>query len=419
MDRLTGVVMEITGKHVVLLTARGEFKRVRIAGRIPDIGDEISIPVAHRRFFNMPKAGWMAVAAAVILLVVASPLLTMFTQPPEVAVAYVSIDINPSVELTVGSRYHVLDARPFNTDGKKVLDELDLRGMQYEEAVSAIKQKAEELGYLKKTSGNTVVVSVAFLNDAETDLDLVGKSLIAAANSVFNDDNIRLATINVPSKISEKARQKGISTGKYAVLIEAVTNGVPVTEENIQEKPITVAISEAGGQPEDIIGRAVSENQFDVKLLRYLDISDNAGSKPAVVAANEGTNVSVQTGDVNGNGSMDGDNKSKQGKNKFVEPIRNNRSPEDTQDFSGQTAAGSDTKPAAATAPIQPAEPGGGTGEGKPVDNQKPGVPTVPTTPTDNISGDTNTSDNYMGPDDSDSGPKDANQDMWRLKPNF
>lgn len=80
MERLTGVVMEITDRRVVVITPKGEFKQVRIHGRTPDIGEEISIPVGHRRFFNKPIATWAAVAAAVIFLVVGGPLLSMVNQ---------------------------------------------------------------------------------------------------------------------------------------------------------------------------------------------------------------------------------------------------------------------------------------------------------------------------------------------------
>lgn len=416
MERLTGVVMETTGKHVVLFTPRGEFKKVRITGQMPGIGEEVTISVTHKRFFNMPKASWMAVAAAVILLVIASPLLTMFSQPPEVAVAYVSIDINPSVELTVGSRYHVLDAHAFNSDGEKVLQGLTLNGKKYEDAVITIREKAEELGYLKKTPGNTVVVSVALVPEIKTDSALVGRTLVATANNVFNDTNINLATINVPSNFSEKARQKGISTGKYAVLIEAVTRGVPVTEENIQDKPITVAISEAGGQPEEIIGQAAAEDQFAAKLLKYLDIAENTHPGASVVAANNGQDTPAITAGANNGDAATPGNNTKTGKNKFVESIRNNRSPEDTQTSKGGSVSSTPAIGAPAVGAASPAvppitDPAVNTGQ----DGSSPDQ--VSTAPTDNTSGDTNTSDNYMGSDES--GQNQENPDMWKLRPNF
>lgn len=98
MEKLTGVVLEKDGTHVVLLTPLGEFKRVRLSGRLPGIGEEVSIPVTHKRFFRMPKAGWIAAAAAVLLLMVGNPLLTMVTQPVKsgIPVAGKEIKKNPA-----------------------------------------------------------------------------------------------------------------------------------------------------------------------------------------------------------------------------------------------------------------------------------------------------------------------------------
>lgn len=77
MEKLTGVVLEKDGRHVILLTPLGEFKRVRMSGKLPGIGEEVSIPVAHKRFFRIHKVSWIAAAAAILILLVGNPLLTM------------------------------------------------------------------------------------------------------------------------------------------------------------------------------------------------------------------------------------------------------------------------------------------------------------------------------------------------------
>ncbi|MCL4440704.1 MAG: anti-sigma factor domain-containing protein [Firmicutes bacterium] len=383
MERLTGVVMERTDSYVVLMTPKGEFKRVRITGRMPDIGEEIRIPVVHKRLFSVPRASWLAVAAAVILLVVASPLLTMINQPPEAAVAYVSIDINPSIDLTVSDRYNVLDAQALNRDGEQVLQGVNLKGVKYVDAVDLIEQRAAKLGFIHKSRSNTVVVSVSFIPNTRADKALVGKTLLASANSIFAKDKIDVATIQVPSGLRESARKKGMSPGKYAVLIEAVNAGLLVTEKDMQEKPIAVAISSAGGQPDKIIGQAREEEQFDVKEREYLaTIASKPGPEPTD-ASTGGQNDPAPVG-------ITAEDSNKQVNQKiYVEPIRRNGGPEERH------------------SPAKPADNPGSTVV------KKPGV----NTPADS-NNDQKTDDNYMGsqkPNDTDSNIND----MYKLKPNF
>jgi len=274
VEKVTGVVLEKEGRHVVLMTPMGEFKRIRMSGKLPGIGEEISVPVAHKRFFTMPKAGWIAVAAAVLILLVGNPLLTMVTKPPEAAMAYVSIDIKPSVELTVSDRYNVMDAQALNSDGKKVLNGLDLKGAKYTEAVNVIKEKSSQMGYFGKHSDNTVLVSVAFLSSSKVDKASAERTLVASANNVFADSETKVAAVHVPSDLRESAKKIGISTGKYAVLIQAVNSGLSITEKDMQEKPVIDAITGAGGLPQQIINQAGEEKQFDVEEKKYIALAD-------------------------------------------------------------------------------------------------------------------------------------------------
>jgi hypothetical protein len=100
MERLTGIVMDKIGRHVILMTPKGEFKRVKISGRIPEIGEEVRIPVVHRHFFNMPKAGWLATAAAAILLLISSPLLTVIRQPAMITTVGKQVNTTQNVKAT-------------------------------------------------------------------------------------------------------------------------------------------------------------------------------------------------------------------------------------------------------------------------------------------------------------------------------
>lgn len=99
------------------------------------------------------------------------------------AVAFVTIDINPSIEITLDENGVVASVYGANEDGQILLyGEMDaLVGKQYEEAVDYITNLAVELGYLDKETGtiNTSVIadSVAFAEEVQSKISGKIKSI--------------------------------------------------------------------------------------------------------------------------------------------------------------------------------------------------------------------------------------------------
>lgn len=422
----TGIVMERVGRHVVIMTPEGEFKRVRLKGKNPDIGQEIRVPVQNNLFFTLPKASWIAVAAAVIIFMIASPLLTMINQPAEVAVAYVSIDINPSVELTVSNLDNVLAAKSYNTDGERVLTGLDIIGTKYQKAVSDIGKRAVKLGFLGKNASSTFVISVSPFSNAKIDKVAMENSLLSSANAVLasNSFNVDVKTLHIPVALRERATEKGLSPAKYAVLVEAVTAGLSLTEKDMQEKSIEVAIASAGGEPEQIINQAQDEEKFEDKEQKYFEILGRHNSTISLEENGESGDqinstalVSVAEKAAGDSSVKPSEDTAKPGKKKPVEdPAKNvnQETPKDpnnqnngqSQQPSGVVSSGGTSSNAGAPAGT-PSSPGDSGNISSPND-----------TGSDDNQNDDNSEDVYMGPS-IDRTDNDSDQDMNLLKPNF
>lgn len=418
----TGIVMERKGQHAVIITPEGEFKRVRLKGKNPDIGQEIRVPIQNG-LFTMPKASWLAVAAAIIIFMIANPLLTMFNQPAEVAVAYVSIDINPSVELTVSNFDNVLAAKAYNSDGEKVLAGLDIVGTKYQKAVSRIGKKAVQLGFLGNNASGTFVISVSPFANAKIDKVAMEKSLLSSANAVLasNSVNADIKTIHIPVAFRERATEKGLSPAKYAVLVEAVTAGLSLTEKDMQEKSIEVAIASAGGEPEQIINQAQDEEKFEDKEQKYFAILGRHNSTISLEQSgqepenqnNSNAVVSVAEKDKGDSTGKALDEAVRPGKKKPVDETGKTGNQETSKETNNQQN-GLPQQPAGVVSSGTPL--GGSTSPSGTSGNTQPpvGAPVG-----DEIEqNDDNSEDVYMGPSiDRSSG--DSNQDMNRLKPNF
>ena len=65
--------------------------------------------------------------------------------------AYMSIDINPSIELGVNKNYQVIELIPYNEDGKKIVNKLhDWKKKDVHDVASEIMDEIKSQGYMKK-----------------------------------------------------------------------------------------------------------------------------------------------------------------------------------------------------------------------------------------------------------------------------
>jgi len=78
---------------------------------------------------------------------------------------YLTIDINPSVELLVNKREKVVLANPLNEDAEILLSEIDLIGMSLEDAMDLIIQTALELGYINIEDDQSEYIYVSSISN--------------------------------------------------------------------------------------------------------------------------------------------------------------------------------------------------------------------------------------------------------------
>lgn len=123
---------------------------------------------------------------------------------------YVTIDINPSVELIVNHKEIVTHAHALNDDGEVLLSAVDVVGLSVDDAMDLIINTAIELGYIDVDS-EEIVVSVA--TPMENDQSYKIKNRVKEA---INDAFLNRGLMG-------KARQKAFSD---AFVLEAESYGV-------------------------------------------------------------------------------------------------------------------------------------------------------------------------------------------------
>ncbi len=248
-----GLVMSVDGEKVVVLTTDGEFKKYKMPGAM--VGEEVTLPSTR------PLPYWLA-AAALLLFVLTGVVGRIYLYPPAGELyAYVSMDINPSLELAVSRSGKVTGIKALNQDGERLAEEVAVIDTPVEDAVAEILAAARKLGYLV-SGGNTVVFGVTPVVAGSEDRLELGRRLKETARKKLPPDNAVVAVLSVGTRLREEARSLGISPGKYAILLEAQEHGLNVSVETLAGDSIAHVIKQAGGNPGQIIGRAEKDRRL-------------------------------------------------------------------------------------------------------------------------------------------------------------
>ncbi|MGE7120300.1 anti-sigma-I factor RsgI family protein [Peribacillus sp. NPDC046944] len=211
-----GVVLSINKRFVTLLTPEGEFLKTKRKARPYKVGEEITFSTV-KPSFNFSFSTFHFSAKKTVVLSLTSSFLILISLLPSLfsdhVSAYMTIDVNPSIELELNDELEVLKLTGLNGDGKLVIREIsNWKGKNVKTVTNRIVKTTKQLGYLK--GKKQIVVSTTLL-DENKELD---KNLKSEINKISTQDNIAQTKLKViPATESDRkhAREQGISTGKY------------------------------------------------------------------------------------------------------------------------------------------------------------------------------------------------------------
>lgn len=217
------MVVKIKGKSCIVLTPEGVYREAPLPkGGAVRVGQEIRLEKRK----SLPYLRHFMVAASLLIFVLAGQLY-LGKMPP--AAAYLTIDINPSIELAVSTDKRVVSARGLNSDGEKILSEVKTRGRDLPEAVKLIIAQAVTDQYLKSQDDNVILATLTVDIDAEpvVALDAVYDAIKNPVDSGGVDAEVIIEPVK--PEMRQEAERSGISTGRYLLLQRSSKKGVPVS----------------------------------------------------------------------------------------------------------------------------------------------------------------------------------------------
>lgn len=130
--------------------------------------------------------------------------------------AYIDIDVNPSIELTVNRLDRVIGVYAYNEDGKTILNSLNLKHKKYSEAVSAIISEMEQEGYLVN---NGLISATLTTNwNKGTRLTSLEQTVTKLLKEHHNNSSHEIYTVDDNTK--KQAEEENVSPAKYLAIVE-------------------------------------------------------------------------------------------------------------------------------------------------------------------------------------------------------
>ncbi|KON89340.1 hypothetical protein AF332_22695 [Sporosarcina globispora] len=215
----TGIIMEINERFLTLLTPEGEFLRARKQDRAYVIGQEIEFfPIelkTGKKSYSLSNInlfrgkGLLAGAFALMLAIVS---FLPFLQNDEVY-AYMSIDVNPSIELGVNQEYRVVELVPYNEEGERIIQSIEnWKKKSIHEVADKILFQIKEQGYFKE---KREVVIAAVYTEENNEMDERIQAELADIKEAAQKEKLEVTLLEASEEEREAAIEKGLTPGLY------------------------------------------------------------------------------------------------------------------------------------------------------------------------------------------------------------
>ncbi|WP_460267554.1 anti-sigma factor domain-containing protein [Bacillus luti] len=205
-----GIVMDIKKRSVVVLTPNGEFITFKRKEYSYMIGEEVSFNEQEQRAsrFSIPSFLKPASLLGACFLCV---LLFFHNQPEEKVFAYVSVDINPSLEVSVTKDLRVIDLRACNDDGRRILKELKRwENKNLQDVIRTIIKQSQEDKYLTNDK-QVILTAVAKEKSLEPELEKAMQEL----KKEYEMKQVTVVDQTSTMQIRDNAKKAGIGIGVY------------------------------------------------------------------------------------------------------------------------------------------------------------------------------------------------------------
>jgi hypothetical protein len=283
------------------------------AGRSLTHPENASRAIPHSR----NRAAKQLLVACLVLFMVLVPALGLINP----VFAWVSLDINPSIEFAINPALTVIRANGLNADARQLMLDGEYIGLPLDQSVRIFLKQAEEAGYQVGDADHPLIIDAGLLK-LQTRIGTGGKNKSSAAltamlkqmKSQFSREGINAVVRMEPSDVRNEARKLGLSIGRYTLMEMAKESGVELSPEESRTMQLSKLMS--------LAGKKLAETSLTVEdegTPREPDASlnDSAVVQPADTMKNNIETTSA--GGISSNGTQEKERNATQERNELQE----------------------------------------------------------------------------------------------------
>jgi hypothetical protein len=243
-----GTIIEISNKKTYVFTMNCSVVTLRTREEYI-LGQQITFTKRDKfpELIHTASMKTLAIAAAFVLLIASAVTTASFFHNQHggfdtVCTALVSVDINPSIEISINKEEQIVSVQAKNEDGIKLLNNLDLTEKKLVDGVNEIIAAAKEMGYMDESKKVVLVSAALYSPDGEDTSSEYSEQLKQILNTLETEsDSADLLTVYInDSAIIEEAKNNNLSIGKELLYKYAQTQDTSLTAEDIR----TASLSE-------------------------------------------------------------------------------------------------------------------------------------------------------------------------------
>ena len=186
---------------------------------------------AHEQ--SRPRAIKWAIAVCLAIALIFIPTIG-FLNP---VYAWVSLDINPSIEFAINNSLLVVRATGLNTDAQEMMRNTEFTGLTLDHSIRLALELAVSAGYEFGDAKHPIVIDATLqrmqsryaINQSTTSDGL--SALLENMKTQFEADSINAFVRMESSPLREEAHRLGLSIGRYAMMEMAKRTGAALTTE--------------------------------------------------------------------------------------------------------------------------------------------------------------------------------------------
>ena len=204
----------------------------------PDVLDRIIASCNEKGRYQKMKKTFnykpFAAVAAAVLLIFGTVFSTFMYMSVNAVDSIVSIDVNPSIEISVNKKQKVVDVKAVNEDGADLLGDKNYKGMELETAIDSIVTLLKEKGYID-VDRNSVLVSVK--NNDKQKSNKLSEKLAQMIYDLFAETDISASilsqSVTSTDQLAELVNSYGISEGKAQLIAQILEENHLLTADSI------------------------------------------------------------------------------------------------------------------------------------------------------------------------------------------